>query len=48
VDGTLYCKPAGILAGDGVHPNSAGNELIADLLADGIVRALRPAGGGAQ
>ena len=48
VDGTLYSKPAGILAGDGVHPNSAGNELIADLLADGIVRALRPAGGGAQ
>lgn len=48
VDGTLYSQPAGILAGDGVHPNSAGNELIADLLAEGIVRALGPAGGGAQ
>jgi lysophospholipase L1-like esterase len=48
VDGTLYSRPAGILAGDGIHPNSAGNELVADLLADGIVRALRPPGGGAQ
>lgn len=48
VDGTLHSKPAGILAGDGVHPNSAGNELLADLIADGIVRALQPTGGGAQ
>jgi len=41
--------PAGWdLAGDGVHPNAAGRELITDLIADGIVRALRPTGGGPQ
>jgi len=48
VDGTIFSQPAGILAGDGVHPNAAGRELIADLIADGIVRALRPTGGGPQ
>jgi lysophospholipase L1-like esterase len=48
VTGHAVSQPAGILAGDGVHPNAVGRELIADLIADGIVRALRPTGGGPQ
>lgn len=41
VDGTLYFKPAGVLTYDGVHPSGAGNNLLANLIADGIFRALK-------
>jgi len=40
VDGTLYFVPAGVLTYDGVHPSDRGNELLANLISDGIVRAL--------
>ncbi|MEN9574821.1 MAG: hypothetical protein RL514_2676 [Verrucomicrobiota bacterium] len=40
VDGTLYFVPAGVLTYDGVHPSGRGNELLANLISDGIVRAL--------
>ena len=38
VDGTIYSAPSGILTYDGVHPNAAGTDLLARLIADGIVR----------
>jgi lysophospholipase L1-like esterase len=41
VDGTLYSKSSGTLTYDGVHPNGTGNALLANLLCDGIVRALQ-------
>ena len=40
VDGTLHFKASGILTYDGVHPTATGNELLANLISDGIVRAL--------
>ena len=40
VDGTLYCTPSGILTYDGVHPSSQGVALLANLISDGILRAL--------
>ena len=40
IDGTLYHKPAGILTYDGVHPSATGNTLLANLIGDGIFRAL--------
>lgn len=46
VDGTLYFKPSGVLTYDGVHPTAKGNELLANLIGDGIIRGLaadRPA-----
>ncbi len=43
VDGTLYFKPSGVLTYDGVHPNAIGNTLLANLISDGIVRALSDA-----
>ncbi len=42
VDGTIYSAPSGILTYDGVHPNSTGTDLLARLIADGIVRAYSP------
>lgn len=39
VDGTLQHEALGILTYDGVHPNGAGVELLADLVADGLFRA---------
>ena len=41
VDGTLYFVPAGVLTYDGVHPTGRGNELLANLIGDGILRTLR-------
>ncbi|GDY22651.1 hypothetical protein LBMAG56_39980 [Verrucomicrobiota bacterium] len=41
VDGSLYFVPAGVLTYDGVHPTGRGNELLANLISDGIIRALR-------
>ena len=40
VDGTLYIKTSGILTYDGVHPTGPGNTLLANLIGDGIFRAL--------
>jgi lysophospholipase L1-like esterase len=40
VDGTLYFKPANVLTYDGVHPNAKGTQLLANLISDGIARAL--------
>ncbi len=40
VDGTLYFKPAGVLTYDGVHPNAEGVALLANLIGDGVRRAL--------
>lgn len=40
VDGSLYFKPSGVLTYDGVHPNTTGNVLLANLIGDGIARAL--------
>ncbi|MCX6880491.1 MAG: SGNH/GDSL hydrolase family protein [Verrucomicrobia bacterium] len=40
IDGSLYLKPAGILTYDGVHPSATGNTLLANLIGDGIFRAL--------
>ena len=40
VDGSLYFKPSGVLTYDGVHPTASGTELLANLIADGIFRAL--------
>lgn len=40
VDGALFSKPSGVLTYDGVHPTADGNRLLANLLADGIARAL--------
>jgi len=40
VDGTLFFKPAGVLTYDGVHPSASGTELLANLIGDGILRAL--------
>ncbi|MCX6922003.1 MAG: GDSL-type esterase/lipase family protein [Verrucomicrobia bacterium] len=40
VDGTLYFMPSGILTYDGVHPNNRGVALLANLISDGIFRAL--------
>ncbi len=52
VDGSLYFVPAGVLTYDGVHPAAKGNELLANLISDGIVRALaekeKPAAGRGQ
>jgi lysophospholipase L1-like esterase len=42
VDGSIYSAPSGILTYDGVHPNAAGTDLLARLIADGIVRAYSP------
>jgi hypothetical protein len=33
---------SGILTYDGIHPNAAGNNLLADLIAEGIYQALIP------
>ena len=44
-DGTRHAKPSGVLTYDGVHPNGEGVKLLANLLSDGIVRALAPAAG---
>ena len=45
VDGTLYSVPTGVLTYDGVHPTAEGVKLLANLISDGIVRALAaPAG----
>lgn len=41
VDGTLYFRSSGTLTYDGVHPNIQGVALLANLLGDGICRALR-------
>ncbi len=41
VDGSLVMRNAGVLTYDGVHPSDAGNDLIADHLAAGIVQALK-------
>jgi hypothetical protein len=43
VDGTLYFKPSGVLNYDGVHPYATGNTLLANLISDGVVRALSDA-----
>jgi lysophospholipase L1-like esterase len=40
IDGSLYIKPNGILTYDGVHPSATGNTLLANLIGDGILRAL--------
>jgi lysophospholipase L1-like esterase len=40
VDGTLYIKTSGFLTYDGVHPTGPGNILLANLIGDGIFRAL--------
>ncbi len=40
IDGSLYIKPNGILTYDGVHPSATGNTLLANLIGDGIFRAL--------
>jgi lysophospholipase L1-like esterase len=40
VDGTLYFRATGVLTYDGVHPTEKGNELLANLISDGMVRAL--------
>ena len=40
VDGTLYFRSSGLLTYDGVHPSSAGVSLLANLLSDGLCRAL--------
>lgn len=40
VDGSLYFKSSGILTYDGVHPSGTGVKLMADLIGDGIHRAL--------
>jgi lysophospholipase L1-like esterase len=40
VDGTLYFMPSGILTYDGVHPGAKGVALLANLIGDGIGRAL--------
>ena len=39
LDGSLIFKDSGILTYDGVHPNAAGNELLADLISQGIFEA---------
>ena len=43
VDGTLYFSPKGVLTHDGVHPSAEGVPLLANLLADGLCRALKAA-----
>lgn len=43
VDGSLHSLPACPLTTDAVHPSTVGNTLIADLIANGIVSALRTA-----
>lgn len=40
VDGTLFFKTSGILTYDGVHPSARGVALLAELISDGISRAL--------
>jgi lysophospholipase L1-like esterase len=40
VDGTLYSAPSGILTYDGVHPSAKGVALLANLISDGMARAL--------
>jgi len=40
VDGTLYFKTAGVLTHDGVHPTASGVALLANLIGDGLFRAL--------
>jgi N-acetyl-beta-hexosaminidase/lysophospholipase L1-like esterase len=40
VDGTLYFQSSGVLTYDGVHPSSKGVALLANLISDGIRRAL--------
>ena len=42
VDGTLYFAPSGVLTYDGVHPNSRGVAMLANLIGDGILRELAP------
>jgi len=41
LDGSLRFAPTGVLTGDGVHTNAEGTELIADMISQGIVAALR-------
>ncbi|MCY2931507.1 MAG: GDSL-type esterase/lipase family protein [Planctomycetota bacterium] len=41
IDGSLAIAESGILTYDGVHPNAAGAGLLADLIADGVYRALK-------
>lgn len=40
VDGSLFMRASGVLTYDGVHPTGEGNRLLANLIADGITRAL--------
>lgn len=40
VDGSLYFRPTGVLTYDGVHPSATGNTLLANLIGDGIARAI--------
>ena len=41
VDGSLFMRKSGVLTYDGVHPTAEGNRLLANLIADGIARALQ-------
>ena len=41
LDGSIRFSPTGILTGDGVHTNSQGTNLLADLISQGILEALR-------
>jgi len=42
LDGSLIFQDSGILAYDGVHPTATGNELLADLISQGIYQAAIP------
>lgn len=41
LDGSIRFYPTGILTGDGVHTNGPGTELLADLISQGILEALK-------
>ncbi|ADB17181.1 lipolytic protein G-D-S-L family [Pirellula staleyi DSM 6068] len=41
VDGMVVSRESGLLTYDGVHPSEEGNRLLAELISDGVVRALR-------
>ena len=38
--GTIVFERVGLLTYDGIHPTAAGNELIAELVCEGLFRAL--------
>ncbi len=42
LDGSLIFQDTGVLTYDGVHPNALGNELLADLISQGIYEAAVP------